>query len=315
MDFFIFFWYDTLSTTNAKKGVSILPMREETRWRQLLAHFLMIVLGNGLYSLTVALFLMPSGLITGGATGIALAVNRLTGLSVSGVLFVFNMGMLALGWAVLGRTFALSTLASSVLSPAFLELWERLLDGRVLTDDIFLCTVFSGLGIGVSLGIVIRAGASTGGMDIPPLVLQKLFHLPVSATMMVFDLLVLLAQAVSSPMEQVLYGVVLVIVYTVVLDQMILLGDSRTEVKIVSEKSEEIRAAILESLDRGVTILHGAGGYTQQPTEVLLSVISNRELPRLEKLVHAIDPACFLVISRVTEVRGRGFSLEKRYPN
>jgi len=91
------------------------------------------------------------------------------------------------------------------------------------------------------------------------------------------------------------------------------LGDSRTEVKIISTRSDEIRTAILAEIDRGVTVLHGEGGYTGEPSEVLLSVISNRELPRLEKLVHSIDPACFLIVSRVTEVSGRGFSMEKEY--
>ena len=75
----------------------------------------------------------------------------------------------------------------------------------------------------------------------------------------------------------------------------------------------EIRTAILAEIDRGVTVLHGEGGYTGEPSEVLLSVISNRELPRLEKLVHSIDPACFLIVSRVTEVSGRGFSMDKDY--
>ena len=269
-------------------------------------HFILnsaaIVFGNALYSLAVALFLEPAGLITGGATGIALAFGRLTGLSVSGFLLAFNIAMLFWGWVVLGRAFALNTLASSILSPAFLALWEGLLHGRVLTEDIFLCTVFAGLGIGAALGMVI-----------PPLVLQKWFRLPVSLTMMVFDIAILLVQALFSQSDQVLYGIVMVILHTIVMDKMLLMGDSRTQVKIISARSDAIREAILEQLDRGVTIFHGEGGYTRDPSEVLLSVVSNRELPKLEKLVHSIDPECFLIVSRVTEVSGRGFSLEKHY--
>lgn len=280
---------------------------------QKIINIVTIVFGNALYSLVVALFLEPAGLIIGGATGIALAANDIAGLSTSAVLLAVNLAMLVLGWAVLGRAFALSTLASSVLSPAFLELWERMLAGRALTDDLFLCTVFSGIGIGVSLGMVIRAGASTGGMDIPPLVLQKWFRLPVSVTMLVFDLLILLAQAFYSPIPQSLYGVVMVIIYTIVLDKVLLLGTTRTEVKIISPKSDEILAAILSRMDRGVTVLHAEGGYLHRPSAVLLSVISNRELPRVEKLVHSIDPACFMIVSHVSEVSGRGFSLEKDY--
>ena len=223
-------------------------MKSTRRWQQLLLNSLAIILGNALYSLAVALFLEPAGLITGGATGIALAFGRLTGLSVSGFLFLFNMSMLVWGWAVLGKKFALNTLASSVLSPAFLGLFERLPDGRVLTEDIFLCTIFSGLGIGVALGMVIRAGASTGGMDIPPLVLQKWFRWPVSITMMLFDIAILLVQAAFSQPEQVLYGIVLVITHTIVMDKMLMLGDSRTEVKIISTRSDEIRTAIVARL-------------------------------------------------------------------
>ena len=288
-------------------------MIQNTHWKQLARNWASILFGNALYSLAVALFLEPSGLITGGATGIALAIGRLTGLPVSGLLLFINLAMLVWGWVVLGRAFALNTLASSVLSPAFLGLFEGLLAGRVLTEDIFLCTVFAGLGIGVSLGIVIRSGASTGGLDIPPLVLNKWFKLPVSATMLTFDIAVLLMQAVFSPVQQVLYGVVMVLIHTIVMDKMLMLGASRTEVKIVSSQSDAICAAILAQLDRGVTILHGEGGYTREPSAVLLSIVSNRELPRLEKLAHSIDPTCFLIVSHVTEVSGRGFSLEKDY--
>lgn len=288
-------------------------MIQNTRWKQLARTWASILLGNALYSLAVALFLEPAGLITGGATGIALAIGRLTGLPVSGLLLFINLAMLVWGWAVLGRAFALNTLASSVLSPAFLGLFEGLLAGRVLTEDIFLCTVFSGLGIGVALGLVIRSGASTGGLDIPPLVLNKWFKLPVSATMLAFDIVVLLMQAVFSPVQQVLYGVVMVLIHTIVMDKMLMLGASRTEVKIISSQSDAICAAILAQLDRGVTILHGEGGYTHEPSAVLLSIVSNRELPRLEKLAHNIDPTCFLIVSHVTEVSGRGFSLDKDY--
>ena len=281
--------------------------------QQIAFNSLSIIAGNALYALTVVLFLVPSGLITGGATGIALGVNRALGLPVSGVLFVINMAMLAVGWVLLGRRFAITTIASTVLSPLFLALWERVFADFVLTNDIVLNTIFAGFGVGISLGITIRAGASTGGMDIPPLVLNKYLHIPVSVSMMVFDMLILCLQAAFSPLQQCLYGIVLVIVYTVVLDKVLIFGTTRTEVKIISRYADEIRDAILSQLDRGVTVLHGEGGYSREQEQVLLSVITNRQLPRLEKLAKLIDPACFMIVSHVTEVSGRGFSLEKDY--
>ena len=272
-----------------------------------------ILLGNFLYAATVQLFLLPAGLVTGGTTGIALAAEHFLRLPLSYTVLLFNLLMLLLGWVVLGRDFALSTLVSSLSYPLFLELCKRVTGGLVLTEDVLLCTVFSGLGIGCALGVVIRAGASTGGMDIPPLVLHRLFGWPVSLSMYAFDFCILLLQAAFRPTERLLYGIVLVLCYTLVLEKALIFGVSKTEVKVVSARSGEIREAILRQLDRGVTMLNGESGYLQQELQVVLSVVSNRELGRLRTLILDIDPDAFLVISRVSEVNGRGFSLKKLY--
>ncbi len=274
---------------------------------------LSVMTGNFLYALTVKLFLLPAGLVTGGTTGIALTVNYLTDFSISSFVLIFNVLMLVLGFFCLGKAFAATTLASTFLYPLSLELLDRLLGDYILTQDILLCTLFSGLGIGIALGIVIRFGASTGGMDIPPLVLRKTLHIPVSVSMYAFDVCILLSQALFRPAENILYGVVLVLIYTLVLDKMMLMGAARTEVKIISTKSDEIRDAILTQIDRGVTILNAESGYLHNPSPMVLSVISNRELPKVERLIHNIDPESFMIVSRVSEVRGRGFSLKKRY--
>ena len=261
-----------------------------------------VVAGNFLYALTVKLFLLPAGLVTGGTTGMALTVNYLTGIPISGFVLVFNVIMLLLGYRVLGKAFASTTLASTFLYPAALEIFDRTLEGVVLTEDVLLCTIFSGLGIGIALGIVIRSGASTGGMDIPPLVLKRFFRIPVSVSMYAFDVCILLSQAVFRKAENILYGIVLVMIYTIVLDKMLLMG-----------RSEQIRDAILKELDRGVTMLDGESGYLHNRTQMIFSVISNRELPKVERIIRGIDPESFMVVSRVSEVKGRGFSLNKKY--
>ena len=273
----------------------------------------MVVAGNFLYALMVKLFLLPANLAIGGTNGIAMMINHFWDISISGFVLVFNVVMLGVGWLILGKGFALTTLASSFLYPFFLEVCNRILGDLVLTNDLLLCSLFFGGGIGVALGLVIRAGASTGGMDIPPLVLNKLLGIPVSVGLYAFDFCILLTQIFIRPAENVLYGIVVTFIYTVVLDKMLLLGNSRTELKIVSSKSREICDAILKQVDRGVTLLNGEGGYKGSPTQLVLTVISNRELIKVEKLIHRIDPECFLVVSRVSEVRGRGFSLNKHY--
>lgn len=274
---------------------------------------MLVVAGNLLYAMTVKLFLLPAGLVTGGTTGIALAIHQALGIPVSLFVLIFNVLMLVIGYFLLGRTFAITTIISTFTYPAALELWDQLLGDWVVTQDILLCTLFSGLGIGLSLGIVIRAGASTGGMDIPPLVLNHYFRIPVSLSLYVFDFCILLAQAFWSTPEKLLYGIVLVMTYTIVLDKLMLMGTARTEVKVVTRYPQQVRDAILQKLDRGVTLFYGEGGYLHQETQVVFSIISNRELPQAEKLIRSIDPESFMVVSRVSEVRGRGFSMSKKY--
>ena len=204
---------------------------------------LTVILGNLLYTLTVKLFLLPANLISCGTTGLALVANHFLNIPMTGFILFFNMAMLAVGWMILGRKFAMTTVLSSVLYPLFLEILNRMLGDVAITDNIMLNVLFAGIGLGGSLGIVIRSGASTGGMDIPPLVLKKFFHIPVSASLWVFDFCIMLSQAAFHPLEDLLYGVLLLIVISIALNKVMLLGTSRTEVKIVSTRSDEIRQA------------------------------------------------------------------------
>lgn len=275
---------------------------------------LMVLVGNVLYALSIKLFLLPANLMSCGTTGIALVVNHLTGIPLSGFIFVFNVAMLILGWWILGRQFAMTTIFSSLFYPFALEALNRSLGAVRLTDNILLNVIFAGIGLGISLGIVLRAGASTGGMDIPPLILKKFFHIPVSFSLWAFDFCILLSQMYFHSAEDLLHGVLLIIVISIALNKIMLLGTSRTEVKIISRKAPQIRQAILSQVDRGLTILHGEGGYLRQSTEVIMSIVSNHELPRIETLAREIDPECFMIISRVSEVWGRGFSYSKLYP-
>lgn len=273
----------------------------------------LVILGNALYALTVKLFLLPANLISCGTTGLALTVNQLAGIPMTLFIFAFNLAMLCLGWAVLGKQFALTTAFSSLFYPIALEMLNRVLGAVQVTEDILLNTIFAGLGLGLALGMVMRGGASTGGMDIPPLILKKFFRIPVSVSLWTFDFAIMLTQMMFHTLEDLMYGVLLLILISVALNKVLLLGTSKTEVKIVSGKASEIRSAILSKVDRGVTLLHGEGGYLRRETEVILSIVSNHELPKIERLARDIDPDAFMIVSRVTEVWGRGFSRGKQY--
>ena len=272
-------------------------------------NLLMILAGNTLYALTVTLFLLPSNLMSSGTTGIALVVNHLLGLSISTFVLIFNIFMLVMGLLFIGKKFVMTTIVSSLYYPMILKVFENLLTDVFITDNMILNTVYSGIGIGLSLGIVMRAGASTGGMDIPPLILNKKLGLSVS----VFDFIILTAQIFYHPVEDLLYGIILILTTSIMLDKMMLLGTTKTEIKIISAHIEDIRQGILSELDRGVTLLNAESGYMKNETQVILSVVSNYELVKVQKLVRAIDPDCFMIVNRVSEVWGRGFSTEKKY--
>lgn len=281
-------------------------------WKRVL-ETLVVVLGNCLYAFGVAMFIMPGNLITGGTTGIGLFVKDVTGLPVTVFVFGFNVIMFLIGFFVFGWKFAANTIVSTFSYPIALGIITQLLQDYCLTQDMILCTIFGGICIGAAIGIVMRMGASTGGMDIPPLVLQHYFKIPVSGSIYVFDMLILLLQASRSEGEQILYGILLVIVYSIVLDKCLMLGTAKMQIKVVSEKIEEIRQAVLTDIDRGVTMLNSETGYMKRDTQMLLTVVSMRELAKTEKLIHAVDEDAFVIINRVSEVSGHGFSSKKRY--
>ena len=272
----------------------------------------LVVLGNILYTFSVKLFLLPANLMSCGTTGIALLANHFLNIPMSAFIFVFNTVMLGIGWMVLGRKFAMTTVLSSILYPVLLEILNRTMGDVYITENMMLNVLFAGMGLGVSLGIVLRAGASTGGMDIPPLILKKFFHIPVSASLWAFDFCILMGQMAFHQPEDLLYGILLLVVISIALNKIMLLGTSRTEVKIISRKSDEIRNAILRKVDRGVTMLSGTGGYSGAQTQIIMSVIANYELPRIEQVARDIDPDCFMIISQVSEVWGRGFTYGKQ---
>ena len=272
-----------------------------------------IIAGNLLYAVGVVFFILPSGLITGGTTGIALIANHFGNIPVSVFVGVFNVIMFILGLLVLGKTFALSTLVSTLAYPAMLGLLERTIGSFTLTDDKLLCALFGGICIGASLALIIRLGASTGGMDIPPLILNKKLGIPVSISMYVFDFTILAGQMAFSERQACLYGIILVMVYTITLDRLLTLGAGRTKVEIVSRKPETLRKSILNKMDRGVTLIHARTGYLGIETDILYCIISPRELHKMEKIIRGEDPEAFIVLSKASSVYGRGFSTEKNY--
>ena len=285
----------------------------DKKWMNAAAKLGMIVFGNFLYALAVTLFIVPNQLITGGTTGLALFFNRTAGIPISAFVSVFNITMFLLGAWVLGKQFAVTTVLSTLVYPLLLGILEGAGVAGFVMEERLVAVLYAGFLIGAGIGVVMRAGASTGGMDIPALILKKKRNINVSATIYLCDCVILALQMVNSDAYAILYGILLILVYTLVLDKVLLFGGARMQVKIISREYDAINRLLAEKIDCGTSLLHMETGYLHQEQNLVLAVISNRDLPRVNQLVLGVDPEAFIIVSQINEVRGRGFTLNKVY--
>ena len=272
-----------------------------------------MLLGNFAVAAAVIIFIAPQGIILGGSTGIALALTHYISFPLSATVFVINMLFFVTGLICLGKKFALTTIANSILYPLAMSLLEQLpIAGKPVTDNIMLAAVFGGVLMGGGIGLLLRAGGSSGGTDIPALILNKHFHLNVSVLLYVIDGLVLCSQAFFSSMEQILYGIFVLALFTMTMNRIMLMGKSQIQLFIISDESEIIRQQILAE-DAGATMFYVEKAYTGRQGKCIMCVIPRRKLYPITQLISATDPDAFFTISEVNEVRGAGFSFAKHY--
>ena len=268
-----------------------------------------VTIGNIILAFGVAVFAVPANLIVGGATGLSLILNQFIPINYATIVFGINMIMLVLGYFVLGKKFAAGTVLSSFLFPIFLGIFEAIPALQHITSYILLSAIYSGIFTGIGLGIVFRVGYSTGGMDIPPIIINKKLGISVALAMNVTDCLILFGQVFFSSFEGILYGIITVFVSTIVLDQVILMGEKNLQVLVISAKHQEIADAIFNEINRGCTFVNVTTGYLHEQQQAILCVVSNRQYAKINALVMNIDPTAFIIGSEIHSVKGRGFTL------
>jgi uncharacterized membrane-anchored protein YitT (DUF2179 family) len=259
----------------------------------------------------VAAFVIPHNIIMGGATGIGIVLDPLLPLDTPTIVLIFNILMLLLGLIVLGKKFFLATVTSSLLYPLFLAFFQRMEWVVTITDNMLLATLFAGGMLGVALGIVMRIGASSGGADVLSLVAHKWFHLPVSVCVWIVDLIVIGGQAVFASPEDILYAILLLVIESLVLDQVMVMGAAQIQIFVITPKHEEIRNRLLSDLEAGVTMLMAQTGHYRREQPGVLCVIPKRKLHAATSIIQSIDENAFITITQIREVRGRGFTRER----
>ncbi len=274
-----------------------------------LANLMLMVVGNALLALGVVAFVKPYGFILGGGTGIGLILSYYTHLPYYVYVYAFNIIVFIAGYFVLGRKFAMGTALSTVLFPTFLTLLEKIPGITSLSDDRLLVAFFGAICIGGGVGLVIRLGASTGGTDIPAIIIARKTKLNLSVVINSIDIGILLFQFAFSNSEQILYGLFIVILNFYIIDKVMLLGKSKIQVQIISPRYLEIRDAIYKNIDRGCTLYKITTGYKQESSYAVMSVVTYRQIHSLHEVVLAIDSEAFMISNETHSVNGRGFTL------
>ncbi len=291
---------------------------------------ILVVLGSILLAIGFGIFLQPYNLVTGGVGGLSIVLHELIPLEFMTVdLYVTILTWLffLIGLILLGKDFALKTLISSIVYPPALSLCMKLVDGEVLNGffvmsdasgnadiaTIAIAAVFGGVFVGAGCAITFRGGGSTGGIDIPALVLAKYFKkLKSSVLIFLFDaLIVVLGVIVFKDLVMCLLGVTSAFVVALVIDK-VFLGESQAFIAhIVSDKYEEINRAIIEKLDRTSTILDAVGGFSGQDKKMIMVSFTMPQYNKFMQLVSSIDNNAFVTVHRAHEVDGEGFSKPK----
>lgn len=274
-----------------------------------------ILLGNLIFAFGIAAFTISNNFIVGGTTGIATSIGHYFHIDVSITVALVNIITFVLGFYFLGKEFALTTLVSTMVYPIFLKIFTNMESLQSLTSDRLLAAIVGGVIYGSGLGFVLRLGGSTGGMDIPPLILNRKFRIPVAVGMYLFDSVILLTQAMFSDAEEILYGIVSVILTTLVLNQVLVYGSGGMQAMIISKEYLTINERIQKELDRGSTFIEIQTGHDKIEQKAVLCVLPNRDLNRLDQMVQKVDPEAFMIINSAREVRGRGFTLDKHLSN
>ena len=272
---------------------------------------IMILLGNLILAFGVSAFVIPNNIASGGSTGISLAMKHFIGCPISYTVSILNVAMFVLGFFFLGKKFAMTTIISTFFFPICLSVFESFGLMKNICNDVFLSCIFAGVTIGLGIGLVLKAGASTGGVDIPLLILNKHRHVPVGKSMYILDTLILLTQVPFSNSTEILYGIVVVFTTSFMVNKVLLSGDEQVQLFVISHEFTNIKKQLLHILDNGVTLVHIETGLNKQNQMAVLSVLSNRKLTYAKQIILNIDPKAFMMINSITEVRGKGYTLSR----
>ena len=275
--------------------------------KKLFSDIFQMVAGNIICAFALGCFALPFNMVVSGMSGLGRMVNFYTGISVSIVVGVCNIILFLIGWAMLGHKFAASVAIGTFVYPTFLGIFQSMDTLTHLVDDPLLAAICAGVLNGVGLGLVIRVGGSTGGTDIPAIILNRKLGWKVAPILYISDVVIFLIQIPVTDTNGVILGILYALIYSVVMNKLIVMEQGGVQMMIFTEKVNEVNEKLL-SMRFGTTLLKGVGGYMHEDKYVIYCVASNRNLNRIKRTVLGIDDKAFITITSMSEINGNGFT-------
>lgn len=269
--------------------------------------FAQMVLGNAICAFSVTCFALPYNMVVSGVSGLGRIVNILTGFSVSAAVAVLNIALFIIGAAVLGKRFAATIALGTFAFPFFMSIFEQMTSLQHLVNEPMLAAICAGVLDGVGLGLVMRLGGSTGGIDVPAMILNRKLGWKLATVMSGIDIAIFLLQIPVTATEGIILGILYALVYGVVMDRMIILEQGGYQIMIWTEKIHEVNEELLK-IGFGTSILRGVGGYLREDRDIILCAASNRNFNKVKRAVLSIDPEAFMTITSMNEINGNGFT-------
>lgn len=268
--------------------------------------YLVIFIGAILYAVAIALLLDPNNLAPGGVTGIAIIINHLVPLPTGALILCMNIPLMLVGAWKFGLRFLSSTVFVIVVSSAVIDLIAAY---GPLTQDRFLAAVFGGALLAIGMGMIFKAGGTTGGTDIIVRLLKLRYkHIKTGQLFLLTDVIVVAASAVVfRDVELGMYAAVAAFVLAMVFDVVLYGADSAKLVYIITDHADAVTERVLKELEVGVTHLKGTGAYTDKDKQVIMCAVRKNLLPQVQDIAHEEDPYAFLIVTSANEIFGQGF--------
>ena len=267
-----------------------------------------MIVGNAICAFSVACFALPYNMVVSGVSGIARIVKAGTGVEVAVTVAVLNIAFFIAGALVLGKKFAASTAVGTFAFPFFLGVFQNLEMLQHLVDDPMLAAVCAGVLDGVGLGLVIRIGGSTGGIDIPSIILNKKLGWKTGTVMSAIDIIIFLIQIPVTDTNGIILGILYALIYSVVMNRIILMSQGGVQILIWSSRIDEINERLLQ-IGFGTTLFRARGGYLREDKEVICCAASNRTFNQVKRAALSIDSQAFITVTEMNEVSGNGFTM------